>query len=134
MEHIEIKLRDHILGCDDIKDKIGEKFRPMMLGQGDDMPAGVYQKISSNEYYTHDGSTKLVQDRFQLSFMHKRTEYAEIKKIIKLVKERMDDFVDDDYVYSCFFEDEGETYEENSDFLRVNLDYMISYSRSDEND
>ena len=130
--HIEIVVRNHLLDDKEIEKLIENKLRPLKSRTGDDTPYGVYQKISSSETYTHEGNTKLVTDRLQLSFIHKTTEYGELKDLVKLVKNRMDELVNEQgIVESCFFEDENESYESESDYFKIDLDYMISYIRSD---
>ena len=124
---IGIELRNHLLDCDDIKDKVDNRIRPLKLADTDTMPGIVYQTISNERHYAHDGEIGIDTKRIQISVIHKRADYAEMQDIVKYVKKQMEKFVEQDEIESCFFDDENETYEDESDYIKVNIDYIISY-------
>lgn len=128
---IKQKLRNFILDDEDINNILEDKLYPVRLSPVSEMPAGVYMQISANPVYSHQGNTQLVTDRFQLSFFHDKYNYGELQELISKVKNRMDEFDKEAGVQSCFFDDEVENFEEESEVFKVDLDYMISYSRSE---
>lgn len=69
---------------------VGTRVYPLLVPQDAAMPAIAYQKISSQKYQAHDGSSHLARSRFQ--FTIEADDYATVKDTATAVRTCWDSF------------------------------------------
>lgn len=90
METIEEAVYYKMVNDADLAELVGTRVYPLYVPQDAAMPAIAYQKISSQKYQAHDGSSHLARSRFQLTV--EADDYATAKETATAVKACWDSF------------------------------------------
>jgi len=112
-----------------ITDLVSSRIHFVKAPQDIAKPYLIIIKISSPRDHTHDGASGLAHPRFQFSAF--ATTYSEAKEIIAAVQAALQGYsgiMGGDggvYVNGCFYDDENDFYETETNLYHVSADYIL---------
>ena len=128
---IEADLRTHLVNDTDVNNIVGTRVYPLKLPQTAELPAISFQRISADRAKSvSQGSIGHATPRIQLDCWAR--SYSAVKNLATKVRLALDTFTGNlgggSYVQHVSLEGESDGFEEGTEFIRVSLDFMISYN------
>ncbi|HUT68657.1 MAG TPA: DUF3168 domain-containing protein [Dehalococcoidales bacterium] len=126
---IEQALMTYLLAQSGITDLVSTRIHFVKAHQDIDAPYLVLFKVSGPREHSHDGSSELAHPRFQFSAF--ATKYSDAKAVIAAVQAALQGYsgimggAGGVYVNGCFYEDENDFYETDTNLHHVSADYIF---------
>lgn len=128
---IEADLRQHLINDTDVNNIVDSRIYPLRLPQGFELPAISYQRVSGDRAKDiTNGSIGHAQPRIQVDCWTEN--YGKLKDLAEAVQLALDGFQGKlgggDYVQHVSMESETESYEDETEILRISLDFVIYHN------
>lgn len=131
---LERDFRDFLAASTRVQTHVGSsnaaRIFPSVVPEGRSLPALVYQRVTTNRRYSHDGATGMATVRMQVDSYSRDQVAFDLSDAVRKTVDAFDGTMDGLRVRAVFGQDEQVTWDADSETYRVRQDYMVTHDEA----